>query len=311
MSNLHQLWVDKYRPKTIDEYVFQDDTQKQQVTQWVVSKTIPNLLFLGTPGTGKSSLARLLINATGVDPIDVLELNASRDGTIDTIRTKITDFVSATPMGDWKIVFLDEADRMSLDGQKALRHLMEEHTDYVRFILTGNHGHRIEPALKSRCQEFTFQAVTKEYAMLHVGKILMVEGVEFDLDTLEYYIDAFYPDIRKTVNTVEMFSVNGKLARKSVSTDSAWETTALRALETSDLNDLRSAICGTVTQGEWENVYTFLYNNIHRCPLFQEGSSQWDAAIVTIAKYLYTHAFVADPELNAAAMCIQLKLDSK
>jgi replication factor C small subunit len=122
---MKELWTEKYRPNTVDGYVFRDDTQRQQVQSWVDSKSIPHLLFSGAPGIGKTTLAKILINELGIDFYDILEINASRENSVDTIRDKITNFVQTMPFGDFKIVLLDEADYITPNGQAALRGVME------------------------------------------------------------------------------------------------------------------------------------------------------------------------------------------
>ena len=156
---MKQLWVEQYRPRDIDGYVFRDEAQRDQVKQWIKEGTIPHLLFSGAAGIGKTTLAKILINALNIDEYDVLEINASRTNSVDDVRDKITNFVSTMPFGQFKIVLLDEADYLSPNAQAALRGVMEEYAQTARFIMTCNYPHKIIPALHSRCQGFHIEKV--------------------------------------------------------------------------------------------------------------------------------------------------------
>ena len=147
---MKQLWTEVFRPKTLDQYVFRDDAQKSVVQGWVKSGSIPHLLFSGAPGVGKTTLAKILINELNVNDYDVLEINASRENSVDTIRDKIVGFVQTMPFGDFKVVLLDEADFISPSGQAALRGVMEMYHETARFILTCNYANKIIPAIHSR-----------------------------------------------------------------------------------------------------------------------------------------------------------------
>ena len=148
---MKQLWVEQYRPNDVDGYVFRDDTQREQVKQWIKEGSIPHLLFSGAAGIGKTTLAKLLITGLEIDQYDLLELNASRENNVDTVRERITSFVSTMPFGKFKIVLLDEADYLSPNAQAALRGVMETYADTARFVLTCNYPHKIIPAIHSRC----------------------------------------------------------------------------------------------------------------------------------------------------------------
>ena len=151
---MKELWVEKYRPSTVNGYVFRDETQKMQVLQWIKEKSIPHLLLSGNAGIGKTTLAKILLNELDVNSLDVLEINASRERGIDEVRERITRFVSMIPFGDFKVVLLDEADYLTPAAQASLRGVMEEYHETSRFILTCNYPNKIIPAIHSRCQSF-------------------------------------------------------------------------------------------------------------------------------------------------------------
>jgi len=175
---MKDIWVEKYRPKTVSEYVFKDEAQKHQVKTWVTDGGIPHLLFSGSAGTGKTTLAKVLINDLGVQEADVLLINASRDNGVDLIRRKITNFSETMPWGDYKVILLDEADYISAEGQAALRGVMEQYHASVRFILTCNYPNKIIPALHSRCQGFHITSLDTNEFTARVAEILIENGVK-------------------------------------------------------------------------------------------------------------------------------------
>jgi len=206
-----ELWVEKYRPNTVSGYVFRDDAQRNQVNTWIKEKTIPHLLFSGNAGIGKTTLAKLLFNELEIQDLDILEINASRTNSVDDVRDKIINFVQMIPFGDFKVVLLDEADYLSPNAQAALRGVMEEYHTTARFILTCNYPNRIIPALHSRCQGFHIAKIDQTEFTARVAEILITEGITPDLDTLDTYVKATYPDLRKCINTVQMNSTDGSL----------------------------------------------------------------------------------------------------
>ena len=154
---MKELWVEKYRPKQVSEYVFRDLLHKQRIENWISEGGIPHLLFSGGAGTGKTTLALLLVNELKVAEYDFLQINASRDNGVDLMREKLTNFGQTMPFGEYKVVLLDEADYLTPNGQAILRGIMEQYHEILRFILTCNYPNRIIPAIHSRCQGLNIQ----------------------------------------------------------------------------------------------------------------------------------------------------------
>lgn len=267
---------------------------------------IPHLLLSGVQGTGKTTLSLLFVSQLDIDDSDVLKLNASDENSVDVMREKIKNFVSTFGFGHLKIVQLEEADYLTPNSQAILRNIMEEYSDTTRFILTCNYENKIIPAIKSRCQQLKFKAPNRDDVSELIATILLKEKVTFDLDLLDKYVAVGYPDIRKIINLVQQYSVNGKLHQPNEqSEDSDYRFELLDCLETGDWATMRKVACGNVATEEWEDVYRFLYENLNRCKKFTK-TEKWEEGIVVIAEHLHKHALVADPEINAAAMFIRL-----
>ena len=205
------IWTELYRPREVEDYVFQNPEQKEQVNKWISQGKIPHLLFSGSPGTGKTTLAKLLIHKLGVQDHDILEINASRERGIDIVKEKVTTFAETMPFGRMKIILLDEADYTTADFQAALRNDMEAYHTTVRYILTCNYQYKIIPALKSRCHEFHIAKTDMTEFTARAATVLVTEDVEFELDTLDTYVRATYPDLRKCLNQLQVNSNTGKL----------------------------------------------------------------------------------------------------
>jgi replication factor C small subunit len=301
---MNNLWVEKYRPNTLDGYVFRDSNQRQQIESWVKEKTIPHLLFSGNAGIGKTTLARILLNLLEVNDLDVLEINASRVNSVDDVRNKITNFVQMIPFGDFKVVLLDEADYLSHNAQAALRGVMEEYHTTARFILTCNYPNKVIPALHSRCQGFHIEKVDVTEFTARVATILVEESIEFDLDTLDTYVKATYPDLRKCINMVQMNSIDGALKAPSQGDQgsSDYKIQMVELFKAGKINQARKLVCGQARPEEMEEIYRWLYDNV---VLFGSDEAQ-EKAILIIKQGLVDHTLVSDPEINLAATMIRL-----
>ena len=302
---MKQLWVEQYRPKDVEGYVFRDEAQREQVKQWIKAGSIPHLLFSGAAGIGKTTLAKILINALNIDAYDVLEINASRTNSVDDIRDSVVNFVSTMPFGQFKIVLLDEADYLSPNAQAALRGVMEEYSQTARFIMTCNYPHKIIPALHSRCQGFHIEKVDHTEFTARAATVLVTEGVEFDIDTLDSYVKATYPDLRKCLNLLQMNTVDLKLKRPSeTGTGTAdYKLAMVDLFKAGKIREARTLLAAQVRPEEMDEIFRWMYDNLDMWSKTPEGQ---DEAILVIRKGLVNHVSCADAEINLSATLVEL-----
>ena len=301
---MKDLWVEKYRPKSLDGYVFRDEHQRKQAQLWIKEQSIPHLLFSGAAGIGKTTMAKILINELEIPDYDVLEINASRTNSVDEVRNKITNFVQMIPFGPFKVVLLDEADYLSPNAQAALRGVMEEYHSTSRFILTCNYPNRIIPAIHSRCQGYHIERIDQTEFTARVATILVEENVGVELETLDLYVKATYPDLRKCINMVQQNVTDNKLHAPSRGDEGTqdWKFEMVELFKAGKISEARQLLCGKLKAEEMEEVYRWLYDNLS---IFGDEQKQ-DTAVLIIKQGLVDHTLVADPEINLAAVLIKL-----
>lgn len=303
---MKELWSEKYRPKNIKDYVFCDAAQARQVNSWIKEGSIPHLLLSGVAGIGKTTLAKVLCNELNIESYDLLEINASRENNVDTVRDKIINFVRMIPFGPFKVVLLDEADYLTPSAQAVLRGVMETYAGTSRFILTCNYPNRIIPALHSRCQGFHMEKTDQTEFTARIATILLEENVEFDIDVLDTYVKAAYPDLRKCINLVEQnVTEDNVLSAPTVAENGGgdYKIIMVDLFKKKKIREARELLCGKARPEEMEDIFRWLYDNIE---LFGDTEEKQDMALLIIQQGLVDHTLIADPEINLAATLCQL-----
>ena len=303
---MKELWIEKYRPRTIDGYVFVDNNQRQQVESWIKDSSIPNLLFSGSPGTGKTTLGKMLINELGIDEYDVLYANGSKEGRKIEWVDKLISFCQTMPYGKFKVVFIDEADYLNPNSvQPAMRNLMEDYSHSVRFILTCNYPNKIIPPLHSRLQQLHILKTDHTEFTARAATVLVSENIEFDIDTLDSYVRATYPDLRKCLQLLQQNSQNGQLATPN-STDksvSDWKLDCVQLFKAGKIREARTLICQQSTPEETDDVFRWMYDNLD---LWTTDVESQDQAIIIIRNGMANMPLVADQEINLSATLCEL-----
>jgi replication factor C small subunit len=302
---VNSLWAEKYRPDKLDGYIGNDQL-KQTVASFITRNDIPHLLFYGTAGTGKTTLAKLI---TKNIECDVLYINASDENSVDTVRSKIKGFASTTGFTSLKIIILDESDFLSQEAQAALRNLMETFSLTTRFILTCNYQEKIIPALISRCQTYQINPISKKEVAIHLKSIFEKENVKFSVEDLGYIVNTYYPDIRKILNFSQQSVLDGIVkinTYDAVGTD--LKNKIISSLSnstniTTTFNEIRQIVADNDIRS-FDEYYSLLYE---KCSEYSKGKDV--PVIITIAEYVHQSSLVVDKEITFMA-CIAAVLKS-
>jgi len=299
MSNT--LWVEKYRPTTLDNYIGNEHL-KDKVSVYLESGDLPHLLLYGKAGTGKTTLAKLLVKNI---ECDYMYINASDENNVDTVRTKVKNFASTIGFKDMKIIILDECDYITPNAQAALRNLMETFSKHCRFILTCNYVERIIDPIQSRCQSFQIIPPSRGEVAKHTHDILISENVTHEMDDLKVLIDSGYPDIRRIINSSQRNVVNGKLKLDTSSIlQNDYKLKLVKILKTQNkktaFKDIRQLLADNKIT-DFSDLFRLLYDDVD-----DWGKGHVAECILILAKYELSDSQVVDKEINAMAMLIEL-----
>ena len=295
------LWVEKYRPLTLDTYIGNDHL-KSKVRVYLESGDLPHLLYYGKAGTGKTTLAKILVKNIECDH---LYINASDENSVDTVRNKVRQFASTVGFKDLKIIILDECDYITPNAQAALRNLMETFSKHCRFILTCNYVERIIDPIQSRCQIFEIIPPSKVEVAQRLNQILEEEEINYELQDLKILIDSNYPDIRRTINAAQRNIVNLQLKLDTGSViQNDYKLKLLEILKTQDkknaFKNIRQLLADNQVR-DFTDLFKLLYDEVD-----SYGKGNVAECILIVAKYELSDSQVVDKEINAMAMVIEL-----
>ena len=300
----NSLFVEKYRSKVLDEYIGNEQL-KQIVSQYINNNDIQNLLLYSTPGTGKTTLAKLIVNNINCD---FLYINASDERGIDTIRDKVQGFASSASFKPLKIIILDEADFLTIQAQASLRNIIETYSRTTRFILTCNYLERIIDPLQSRCQVLKITPPSKKEVAQHVANVLEQENINYELNDLVLVVNKHYPDVRKILNTCQVNTVDNNLkVDNSILTSSNYTDAILKELKAVNKNSFKNIrqILADSNLDDFEEIYRFLYDNLDE---YGKDDLTKVSIIIEIENYMYHANFRIDKEINVMALiCSILK----
>jgi len=295
----HSLWVEKYRSNDLSSYVGNENIKKT-IQQYLDQNDIQNFIFSGPAGTGKTTLAKLIVNNLDCDYIYI---NASDERGIDTIRDKVSGFASAASFKTIKVVILDEADFITIQGQAALRNVIETYSRTTRFILTCNFVERIIDPLQSRCQVLKIVPPSKSDIAKHVAGIIEQENIDYEVDDIKLLVNQFYPDLRKMLNTAQLSTQENKLViDKSVIVSSNYMSHVVKELSKTKPNwrEIRQIIANA-NINDFEELYRYLYDN---ASIYADGNEGMVA--IYINEYSYQSNFRIDKEINIMALIAKL-----
>jgi replication factor C small subunit len=296
------IWFEKYRPKSPSEFMG-NDTLMNKLNTWIKDKEIPHLLFYGKPGTGKTTLAQILIENIECDYIYV---NASEKTGVDFIRNEIIPFANSFGFNERKIIVLDESDYLSPNAQASLRNLMEKNSGKTRFILTCNYVDKIIDAIHSRVQSFKLFPPTKSKMAEKLHYVFKQENVVYEVKDFKNLVNKTYPDLRKAINIAQQYTFNNKFKFADDILYNEYFSVILRELKNvTSIKQTTENIRKIINKNEisfFNELFRYLYDNI------QEYTSEKNVSeiLIIIAEYQYMDAFVVDKEINIMAMFIKI-----
>ena len=297
----HSLWVEKYRPTTLDTYIGNEHL-KSKVSVYLESGDLPHLLLYGKAGTGKTTLAKLLVNNI---ECDYMYINASDENSVDTVRNKVRGFASTMGFKDYKIIILDECDYITPNAQAALRNLMETFSKHCRFILTCNFVERIIDPIQSRCQSFQVIPPSKKEVAVHMTNILKEESIASKVDDIAGLVNAGYPDIRRVINSCQRQCVDGMLVvDKQSLVESDYKMKLMEIIKKENKKDAFKGVRKLLADSQvtdFAELYKLMYDEVD-----SYGKGHIAECILIIAKYQLSDSQVVDKEINAMAMIIEL-----
>ena len=300
-KKINTLWVEKYRPSSLDTYIGNEHL-KSKVNVYLESGDLPHLLLFGKAGTGKTTLAKLLVNNI---ECDYLYINASDENNVDTVRTKVKNFASTIGFKDMKVIILDECDYVTPNAQAALRNLMETFSKHCRFILTCNYVERIIDPIQSRCQSFQIIPPSKNEVAKHLHNILIQENVIDSPEDIKVLVESGYPDIRRVINSAQRNVVKGRLKLDTSSIiQNDYKLKLLKILETQNKKNAFKEIRQLLVDNkitDFADLFRLLYDEVDNY-----GKGHVAECILIIARYEVSDSQVVDKEINAMAMVIEL-----
>jgi len=301
------LWVEKYRPDTLDGYVGNEHII-EKVKIYIENEDVPHLLLYGQAGTGKTTLAKIITNQIDCD---VMYVNASDENSVDAVRDKIRGFASSMGFRKWKVIILDESDYLTPNAQAALRNLMETFSKTTRFILTCNYVEKIIDPIQSRCQTFSITPPSKKEVAIRLADILKTENVEYVMGDIAVLVNSGYPDIRRVLNAAQRQVVGGVMKIDKTSTIQAnyMDDVKIELMSKDDVKtsftNIRQIIADSKVK-DFTPFYRFLYDEVDTY-----GGSRVGNTILTIAEAQYKDASVVDKEINVMSMLLQILVDIK